>query len=211
MSRRLRFYDSVACTAAISLVACSLAVATAAGISDVSQFLSFSELMKLGRSLVNDRVPEQSRQSLPVPVRTGGDVRVAFMYAASQPLPNQTRLAPPHFISLIDPVAGTLVDLRPVTPQSFGQSHGPKEMIGTFSLPQGMDYHAYLAERERLFRLYERLVPAWAGSSPAERQDLRRLAQEFLRAFSVISEPPLAPYYDSLGADFFGWVRETAR
>ncbi len=176
-----------------------------------SSIISFAELMKLGRSLVMDRVPEQSRQSLPVPVRVNGALRIGFMYSPSQALPNVTRLAPPHFVAWLDPADGTLSDVRAVTPQAFRRTDGAGELLGQFSLPQGMDANQYLAARERLFWLYEQLVPAWFADPRAERKDLRPLAMEFIRSFSLLSEPPLAPYYDSLGAEFFTWVRSIAR
>jgi hypothetical protein len=211
MSRPTRYYELAAASAVLALVVWSSSF-TATGIREVpASLVSFSELMKLGRSLVINRVPEQSRQSLPVPMRVTSDLRIAFMYSPSQAMPNVTRLAPTHFVSLLDPADGTLKDLRPVTPQTFGQTHGPDDMIGTFSLPQGMDYNGYLAARERLFWLYEQLVPVWFADPRAARKDLRPLAAEFLRSFSLLSEPPLAPYYNSLGADFFGWVRAIAR
>jgi hypothetical protein len=210
MSRTRRFYELGKRLTLIALVT-GAAPVFAVGMIDVQPFLSFSEIMKLGRSLVMDRIPEQSRQSLPVPVRASEGFHVAFLYSPSQALPNETRLAPPHFVALLDPVTGKLAGVRHVTPQTFGQAHEPDALIGTFKLAPGTDYKEYLAERERLFRLYERLVPEWAGHASTARQDLRPLAAEFLRLFSLLSEPPLEPYYNSLGAEFFAWVRAIAR
>lgn len=173
--------------------------------------ISFADLMKLGRSLVMDRVSEQSRQSLPVPVRVNGALQVAFMYSPSQALPNVVKLAPPNFVARLDPANGALIELRAVTPQTFRQTHGATDLLGQFSLPPGIDLNEHLAQRERLFWLYEQLVPAWFADPKGERKDLRPLAVEFTRTFALVSEPPLAPYYDSLGADFFTWVRSIAR
>jgi hypothetical protein len=171
---------------------------------------SFAELMKLGRSLVMDRVSEQSRQSLPVPVRVNGALRVAFMYSPSQALPNVVKLAPPEFVSWLDPVSGALIELRAVTPQTFRQAHAATDLLGQFSLPPGVSLNEHLAQRERLFWLYEQLVPAWFADAKGERKDLPPLAVEFTRTFGLVSEPPLAPYYDALGAEFFTWVRSLA-
>lgn len=172
---------------------------------------SYSDLMRLGRVHAMARVPEQSRQSLPVPVRTNGKLQVAFFFAPAQILPGLNRLAPPHFIVWLDPANGNLIDVKEVTPQDFGQSHGAKDMIGEYRLPEGLTADAYVLERERLFGLYGNLVPLWMSGTEGDAAARRILAQEFLRLFGVVSEPPLIPYYHALGRPFFDWVRAAAR
>jgi hypothetical protein len=140
-----------------------------------------------------------------------GVPRVAFFYAPAQILPGVNRLAPPHFVAWLDPGTGDLVELKPVTPRAFNQPHGRDDMIGEFRLPVGMTADQYLALRERLFELYGQLSKAWMADPAAQRRDLREPAQEFLRSFGVLSEPPLLPYYYSLGAEFFDWVRAAAK
>lgn len=176
--------------------------------------LSFSELMKLGRTLPGEQVSGQSRQSLPVPVPARDDrpLRIAFMYCPSQALPGVNRLAPPNQVVWLDPKTGALIAVRAVTPQSFGQQHPPREVLGEFRLPPGMTADNYLALRERLFQLYDLLFPAWA--QPASQPDkalLQASAREFLQIFGQISEPPLLPYYHSLGRSYFDWVRALAK
>ena len=172
---------------------------------------SYSDLMRFGRQLVMDRVPEQSRQSLPIPVQVDHALTIAFFYAPSQILPGVNRLAPPHFMAWLNPTTGTLVTLKRVTPQDFGQSHGADDLIGEFRLPEGMTANQYLAERERLFGLYANLVPAWMADTKPGNSSLRMQAQEFLRSFAKISEPPLIPYYYAIGREFFEWVRTAAK
>lgn len=176
--------------------------------------LSFSQLMKLGRTHAGERIPEQSRQSLPVPVPARDDrpVRIAFMYCPSQALPGLNRLAPPNQMVWLDPTTGDLLALKPVTPQSFGQQHPPREPLGEFRLPPGMTADQYLALRERLFQLYDLLFPPWAQNlPPQEPAHLQGAAREFLQIFGQISEPPLIPYYYTLGVAYFDWVRTLAR
>ncbi|HNT39612.1 MAG TPA: hypothetical protein PKO45_10890 [Rubrivivax sp.] len=178
------------------------------------QALPFAQLMKLGRSLVADQVPDQSRQSLPVPVpaRAERPLRVAFMYCPAQALPGVNRLAPPNQLAWLDPIHGTLLAVQAVTPASFGQPDAARELLGEFRLPVGVTAESYLALRERLLQLYDLLLPQWAQWSPAvERPVLQANASEFLQVFGKVGEPPLIPYYYSLGRAFFDWVREVAR
>ena len=176
--------------------------------------MSFSQLMKLGRTQAADRIPEQSRQSLPVPVPARSDrpVSIAFMFCPSQALPGVNRLAPPDTMVWLDPRNGELLALKPVTPQSFGQQHPPRELLGEFRLPDGMTGEQYLALRERLFQLYDLLFPAWVlSSTPQGHANLQAAAREFLQIFGQVSEPPLIPYYYTLGVAYFDWVRSVAK
>jgi hypothetical protein len=210
MSRPTRFFDVLGALALLATGAWTIPH-DPAGSNQMPSTVSFADLMTRGRSLVMDRVPEQSRQSLPVPLRVNGALQVAFMYSPSQALPNLVRLAPPHFVAWLDPASGALVDVQEVTPQTFRQTHGAADLLGQFSLPPGIGLNEHLAQREHLFHLYEQLVPAWFADPRGERKDLRPIATDFIRTFALVSEPPLAPYYDSLGAEFFNWVRAIAR
>lgn len=172
---------------------------------------TFANLMKLGRVHVSATVPEQSRQSLPVPVRLGETLQVAFFYCPSQALPGVVRMAPPHYLSRLDPATGALISLVPVTPATFHLAHPAREELGKYSLPQGMSVDQYFALRDRLFWLYDQLVPAFAQDTQSQRTDLKPLALEFLRGFEMVSEPPVRPYYDALGADYFRWLRAVSR
>lgn len=176
--------------------------------------MTFSQLMKLGRTQAGDRIPEQSRQSLPVPVPARSDrpVSIAFMFCPSQALPGVNRLAPPNAMVWLDPRNGELLAIKPVTPQSFGQTHNPREPLGEFRLAEGMTGDQYLALRERLFQLYELLYPAWAkDAAPQAHATLQAAAREFLQVFGQVSEPPLIPYYYTLGVAYFDWVRAVAK
>ena len=180
--------------------------------SDVA--MSFSQLMKLGRTQAGEQVSEQSRQSLPVPVPAREDrpLRIAFMYCPSQALPGVNRLAPPTQVVWLDPKTGALIAVRAVTPQSFGRQDPPREVLGEFRLSPGMTADQYLALRERLFQLYDLLFPVWVqSSSQQDKALLQASAREFLQIFGQISEPPLIPYYHSLGRVYFDWVRALAR
>lgn len=172
----------------------------------------FSQLMKRCRALVAGRISEQSRQSLPVPVPSEGGAppRIAFLFAPSQALPGVNRIAPPSAVVLLDPT-GALLEVRAVTPGDFGQAHEPRGLLGEFRLPPDMTADGYLTERERLFSLYDALFSAWAsGEAPGKTPELKSAAREYLRLFERLREPPLTPYYESLGAAWFGWVRATA-
>jgi hypothetical protein len=171
--------------------------------------VNFAQLNQLGRTGVGGVVDEQSRQSLPIPVRVDGRVRVAFLYAPAQALPNLTRLAAPSRVVWLDH-AGTLVKVESVTPQTYGQSAKAGELIGEFRLPPNMSAEQYLSRRDRLFELYDQLVPVWADQADLMPSAKQAAAREFVGLFTELAEPPLVPYYEALGGGFFGWVKAAA-
>lgn len=171
----------------------------------------FARLMKLGRTLVADTVPEQSRQSLPIPVRANGQLQVIFLYCPAQAMPGVVRMAPPHFMTRLEPSVESLLSVTAVSPAYFRQPHSPDELIGEFRLPEGMTGEQYLTMRERLFALYDQLAPAFASDTRAARTDLKPAAVAFLRMFTLLSEPPIRAYYEVSGAEFFSWLRSISR
>lgn len=178
--------------------------------------MDFEALMRQARILVDDsilvddKVPEQSRQSLPIPAKLAKGLHIGFMFAPSQALPGVNRLAPPHWVAWLVPSTATLAALQPVMPASFGQNHHPDQMIGEFRLPPGMSAADYLAERHKLFDLYATLVAAWDRSMPPRQPGLQAPAAEFLRLFGLLAEGPLIVYYYKLGGPFFDWTRAAA-
>lgn len=172
--------------------------------------MDLEALMRQARILVSDKVPEQSRQSLPIPARLAKGLHFGFMFAPSQAMPGLNRLAPPNWVAWLEPSTGALAALQAVTPASFGQQHDPRQMIGEFRLPPGMNAEAYLAERHKLLDLYTTVVLAWDGGLPPQQPGLQAPAAEFLRLFGLLAEGPLIPYYYALGTAFFDWARAAA-
>lgn len=166
------------------------------------------ELFQLARMNASGAVPDESRQSLPIPIRTREGMRVQFIFFAAVPRPNVQMLGVPQYLATLDPRNGALELLRKVTPSDFGQSHDPAQPIGPFSLPQGVTLEEFNRDLERLFAVYDELLPAFADSRASGTVDAK-LRAEFVRLFGRVFEPPLAPYYKSAGAEFFNWVGVT--
>jgi hypothetical protein len=177
-----------------------------------THYLSVEQLTALGRSLVINLVPEQSRQSLPVPIRGVSGLEIAYFFFPSQASPvNGVKAAPPHFLERLDPTAGTLIELLGVTPDYFHQHDQPSQLLGVFRLPVGMTAQEYLDRRRQLFSLYDRLLPYFAQDDKSVEGVDRYSAQEFLALFELLREPPLMSYYQALGQGYFEWVRRAAR
>jgi hypothetical protein len=70
-----------------------------------------------------------------------------------------------------------------------------------------MTVYEYLDKRKRLFELYDNLLPEFAARAMRSTPAAHRQAAEFVALFSQLMEPPLIPYYQAVGKEFFDWVR----
>ncbi|MGH8219317.1 MAG: hypothetical protein ACREUT_12265 [Steroidobacteraceae bacterium] len=178
---------------------------------DPKSYLSAEQLYALGRTATLQSVPEQSRESLPIPVRGPGGLTVAFFFCPSLAIPRAgVKMAPPHYLVTLDPSTGRVRELRAVVPAEFGRRDAPDAPLGLFNLPAGMTPAQYLEQRGTLFVLYDRLLPAFAHPHEPVSALTRAAAKQFGELFAVLEEPPVAPYYNAVGRDFFDWLQEAA-
>ncbi|MBK8916161.1 MAG: hypothetical protein IPM64_16465 [Phycisphaerales bacterium] len=166
------------------------------------------ELFALARMHSSGAVPDESRESLPIPIRTREGLRVQFIFFAAVPRPNQQLLGVPQYLATLDPKTGALELLRKVTPADFGQSHDRAQPIGPFSLPPGVTLEEFTRDTERLLQVYDELLPAFGEGRASGTVDAK-LRAEFVKLFARVYEAPLAAYYKSAGGEFFTWVGVT--
>jgi len=172
-----------------------------------SPFMPTEHLNKLARMRSSGAVPEQYRQSLPVPILRDGSTWLAFFYCPSMFLPGKpVQLKAPRFRLTLDPRTGSLVELKAVTAREFGIRDTGDHFIGTFGLPQGMTAADYMAKLARFCTLLDQLLPLYGGPAPSASPSLKRISNELHHLFLELSEPPLHPYYQALGKDFFTWL-----
>ena len=178
------------------------------------QFKNMIELRGLARSQIIPRTPLGGgpRLSLPVPVHRENQTRIAYMICFYTFSPEGSWIYPPNKVAWLDPVNGELTEQIPVTPAYFGQTDQEGRKFNyNLSIPQDMMDGWSKNSKDYLFELYDALFPAWAaGSSTSDETRLRGQARAFLKIFNEVSEPPLRPYYESLGHDWFDWLRKVA-
>jgi len=177
--------------------------------SNPPRFKNIAELTRHARIQAAGVAADEDRQSLPIPVLRAKGLRVIFFFCPALAKPGQpVGLRPPHYQAVLQPETGKLEELRAVTPRDFGQQHDETEVIGTFALPEGMSAEAFISKRDQLYGLYDILLPEFVAGRSVSDQRIRSVAKEFRQIFSVLSEPPLRPYYDSVGDKFFIWVEQ---
>lgn len=168
------------------------------------------EIVTLAQAGPAASLPDETHQSYPIPLpRSGSPIRVLFLFSPSH-LQRGTGLllSAPNFVAVLSATTGEVLEKGPVTPDKLGVRNKPGEVLGAFRMPEKMSSEEYSAERERLYDAYDALLLAWAAEQrPGADPRVRNTAREFTRLFDRLSEAPLLPYYRSVGAAFFGWVR----
>jgi hypothetical protein len=180
--------------------------------STEQKFMKTAELVRLARVKSVETIAEQFRQSLPIPVVYSDGLCVLFLYCPALALPRQpVKMNPPHYLVRLNASTGALEEVRPATAKEFGQTHGPADLIGTFAMPQGMTVQEFMQKLDRLYKVYDALLPEFAARSAAVSQEAKTAAREFAQLFELLSEPPLRPYYRAAGKGFFPWIDQASR
>jgi len=172
------------------------------------------ELFDLAQRGPGGRLADETHQSLPIPLpATAREPRVAFLFLPSRLVFGVGLfLTAPTHRAVLDASSGEVLGFEEVTSADLGVPDAPGKDLGRFGLPKDVSPAEYLKVRDELLDAYDRLLGPWyAGEAPREAGRATRAAASALkRAFAVVGEPPLAPYYAAVGKGFFGWVNELA-
>jgi len=156
-------------------------------------------------------LPDESRLSFPMPLTASPSADLAFLYCASRIRPREgCVLFSPTYRILANLATGRFVELDEVSSSDFGQPEPKGGRLGPINLAPGMTSENYLAKQERLYDLYDRLLPALSVNPRQGPEALRKDAKEFIEVFRQLAEPPLLPYYRSAGKPFFDWLETAA-
>jgi len=176
------------------------------------RFKSFAEFPKL----LGEQDPPLDggeRRSLPVPARRQNQFLIAIMSCPASIRPDPVPIMwPPSEVAWLDPTSGKLITSVKVSPADFGQTHSVNKPLKWEEDKQAdISVESFLDLEDRLFALYDVLFEIWATNPSTRSSALQSAAREFLKIFDQISEPPLRPYYDALGREYFEWVRALAK
>ena len=189
--------------------------ANAAKNQDIDTVINFKSFSKHWINVVfrDGAVPSSTHTSLPVPVLRQGQVQIAYMICPFRVIQGPVQMRPPNQVIWCDPVSADITAEAYVSSDYFGQADDPGKNLPEWSFdnfPKSGE-NSYDNLRKRLFELYDVLFPVWAtDSTKIDRVRLQNLTCEFLKIFNQVSEPPLRPYYYSLGNDYFKWLRKLA-
>lgn len=67
-----------------------------------------------------------------------------------------------------------------------------------------------IPEFDRIWTLYDMLIPAFLKADGAVSKEIREAAKQYIHYFDRHAEKPLMPFYDLFGGDFLRWVGQVA-
>lgn len=143
-------------------------------------------------------------QSLPLPIIDGGNLKIVFIYFPFHV--SSQSVYPPRFKSIIDAASGELEEIKAVTPRDFGMAHKPNELLGHRKIIEGLTSDQIEQRRERLYHLYDLLLPEFAIGLATVSAESRSLAVEFKGLFSFFCPAQILPYCEATGREFFSWI-----
>ena len=172
--------------------------------------MTIEALYQEARIKASSVVPDETRQSLPIAVLRNNRLQVDFMFAPNVlSATTGEMLFPPAWQISFDVQSGELLELRKVNPAYYGIHQEADQEIGPMVLPQGIDATQFLALRQRLLELSVPLFDAFQRNDSSHTSTEQ--AVEYQKIFNTLSEPPLRPYYQSRGGDFFRWLEDLVR
>lgn len=172
-----------------------------------TKFIPTVEIVRRALMQASGVVADEDRQSFPIPVIQDNEPWIIFLFSPSLAKPKEpTKLYPPGYFLRLNAKTGVFKELLSVTPRNFEQNHSSEEIIGEISMPAGMSFEEFIHQRNRLYELYDMLLPVFFAECEMEDRQLNVSSKEFITLFRLLSEPPLWPYYRAKGSEFFDWI-----
>lgn len=163
---------------------------------ELARILGQHGLARYGKALECDYL------GLPIPAPRFDGLRIALLFARTSKAPGSSATsvhAPSHVVELRAD-RGTFVELRAVTPSSFGFKGEADAPLGELVRPPGE------SEARALSPLYDAVLPLFAVGPIPLGPERKRAINELKAAFMKAAEPSLVPYYRAWGKSFFSWL-----
>lgn len=162
--------------------------------------MTMQNITKQARGMVLGIIPDEYRQSLPIPCLLGNRIAVDFLFLPTQRIAKGQELFPPK-ICVRFTAEGTFVRAFTIFADELLPGHQAGVALGAAHLLESMNYDEYMQRRNR----YLDLLSSWCLLRQQNRLDQfgSQQAQETLALFQAISEKPLRDYYLLWGRDFF--------
>lgn len=177
-----------------------------------TNFVQTTEIIRRAFMQASGVVADEERQSFPIPVIKDGEPWIAFLFNPTLAKPKEpAKMTTPSYFIRLNASTGKFKELLSVTPKDFKQTHAVNEIIGEITMPAGLSFEEFTHKRDRLYKLYDELLPFFFTNCNIEDPQTRVSAKEFRQLFKLLSEPPLWPYYREVGGRFFDWINQNER
>ena len=171
---------------------------------------NITKLIELARIYPASALPDGSHQSFPIPLGGSEKQFVAFLFCpASTDYNKGLKLFHPNYIATLNVTTGNLEMLRRLKQEELIPTDSdPENVIGWYSMPEGMSSEEFSDLRNSLYNYYDVLLPVYSGVKKIDNSVLKNSASHFINVFEKVTEPALMPYYKKMGNDFLSWIKK---
>jgi hypothetical protein len=174
------------------------------------RFRSIRDLREIAGAESSKILPDETTETVPVPVGSGGELRFLIMYFKERGDLLHHRVLPPHHAMYLDGPTGKILQFGPISAAELGITRPDATVAGVGMQPSISAEDAW-RKRERLFDLSDILVPAYSVGVAATDPKFQPLAKEYWELFSERTPEKVVPFYLQAAPDFFGWIRTALR
>lgn len=141
---------------------------------------------------------------IPAPGLEGLQIRFLYAKAAAEREDTPRWIGTPEYIVSIDAETAKLAELRAFHPSEIGLQ--AIQWLGQDHAPVRRKQPDFADHEKNLYLSYDAILPAFAASLQPVPNDVVAAAHRFSSYFGFLLEPPLLPYYQTLGGWFFGRI-----
>ena len=165
-----------------------------------------SNITREARAALGD-LGDSYRLSLPFIGRYEAQFQICVLAYPAVPRPRQASVIyAPAYRVYLDGASQKLLKRVANAPGEVVAGHTQGQSIGEYGIPAGMSYEGYLAKEAALHALVPALCVTM-NSAAAATQAPSQAGHDYLALFKTLSEPPLAPYYEKFGKEFFSYLK----
>ena len=172
--------------------------------------MTINEITQIAREAAF-QLPDETRQSLPIPVSSSDGGKIVFLFVPNRLIYGEGALllAPSHKLEYNWAQKKT-DGLRAFNSEDYGMEQDAGTILGMHQALPGLDLDDYEKKEERLYDLYGDLIPAYFKTAE-KNPELSNKCSEFIALFDELSEQPLIVYYQTIGKNYFDWIRKNAK
>ena len=170
--------------------------------------MSVVKAREQARLYVGPLLREHGHHALPLPGLRGGALSICVLLCRAEILEPGAGLSlwPPAHAAWFSAADARLDRIVKVSPADFGRSDPPDQPLGQLASPADRVGDAYLTQLARTLQALDRLLDPFARSVPTSASEVAPDVATLRASLSEVLEPPLFPYYQSVGERFFAWL-----
>ena len=154
----------------------------------------------------SNTLPRSRGITLPLVRHDGGKVIVSRLIYYIRSIPNgESYITPPQYLATYDLTNKRFIALTKLPANLEQIKADPNDLGPKFDSPKDI-----IPEYERIWKLYDKLIPAFTNKPDSINNELKESASDYLKYFEQHLVKPLQADYEKHGGDFLRFVKSIA-